>query len=307
MPRYSIVIVSYNTAALLADCLRAVAAQTDLANTEVIVVDNASSDESVAMVARDFPWVHLIAHSENAGFGIGNNLGVRQSSAPYVLLLNSDAILLEDTGAALVDYLERHEDVIAVAPKIVMTNGERQPRVFGNLPGLWHILMQSLDIGSLFPRIPALAGIDGRDLTRPEQNVGWISGVCIAMRRSDYEAVAGFDPALFMYCEDIELCWRLSKRGGRIVRLDRHGVLHLGGGSSRGLAGQLRNAVMQQQNLLQIIAKHEGKATSLAARALIFGGLVMRTCAGLAVVPRRGFANNLLLRTSLRRMRALFA
>ena len=228
----SVVIASYRREDLLRQCLASIVKHSDMTRTEIVVVDDHSDDDAatVAMVRNEFPFVRLQVLRRNAGFGVANNLGVEASSAPYVMLLNNDAVLLDDAGGGLVRFLEERPDVACVSPRIVLRNGARQPRVFGNLPSVWRVAMQSLGLGALFPGVSLLAGVDGQDRPQPVNGeVGWVSGVCMAMRRSDFLAVGGFDPTFFMYCEDVDLCARLSERG-RIVRLDDHPVLHLGGG-----------------------------------------------------------------------------
>lgn len=302
MPDLAVVVVNYNTAALLRDCLSAIYAVANRASIEVIVVDNASVDGSVTMVREAFPDVHLLTQSTNLGFGTANNVGVASASAPYVMLLNSDAVLLEDTGAALVQYLRDHPDVMCAGPRIVLPNGERQDRAFGNLPSLWRVLLQCLNISRVFPWFRAIEGIDGRHRPGPEDDVGWITGVCMVMRRADFQAVGGFDPSIFMYCEDIDLCARFSQKGGRVVRVDRYAVLHHGGASSPSVASQLRNAVWQQTNLLKIVRARSGRPAALVARVLLFVGMVLRLAAGVALIPKRGVRDNVTLRSSWLRL-----
>jgi N-acetylglucosaminyl-diphospho-decaprenol L-rhamnosyltransferase len=205
----------------------------------------------------------------------------------------------------LVRFLEEHENVKCAGPRIVLPNGERQLRVFGNLPSLWRIAMQSLYLGLLFPGIPVLEGVDGRDRPGPMDDVGWISGVCMVMRRLDFIAVGGFDPTFFLYCEDVDLCSRLSQRGGKIVRIDNHPVLHYGGASSPLIAAQLRNSLLQQRNLLKIVRRRSGRSASAAASLLISLGLLLRIVVGVAHIPTRGLRNNVLLRSSWLRIRDL--
>ena len=302
-PGLAVIVVSYNTAHLLRECLTAILDHSG--DAEIVVVDNASADGSAAMVQREFPSVRLIAQARNTGFGAANNVGVQAAAAEFVMLLNSDAILLEDTGRALVDYLRAHPDVICAAPRIVLPNGERQARVFGNQPSLWRIATQALYLSALFPGSESLAGIDGREPNTAEATVGWISGVCMVMRRTDFLAASGFDPEIFMYCEDVDLCGRLARPGSRIVRVDRFAVRHYGGASSPTLAAELRNAVWVQRNLLRVVRRRSGRGAAYAARLLISVGLILRVAAGLAAVPKRGVRNNRLLRTSWLRMRDL--
>jgi GT2 family glycosyltransferase len=271
--------------------------------TEIIVVEDASRDNgaTIAMTQREFPSVRLLALAENVGFCAANNLGVAASSAPYVMLLNNDAVLLSDTGGSLVRFLQEHPDVTCVGPRIVLPNGARQPRVFGNLPSLWRIAMQSLYLGQLFAHVPILEGVDGLERSDLVRDVGWISGVCMVMRRLDYRAVGGFDPSFYMYCEDMDLCSRL-KAYGRIVHLDEHPVLHYGGGVASSIDAQLRNSLLQQRNLLKIVSRRSGRVTAHAARLLISLGLLLRILAGLALIPRRGLKGNIVLRSSWLRL-----
>jgi GT2 family glycosyltransferase len=305
MPSVSVVICTLNREALLRECLASIARMSDPQETEIIVVDNGSVDDTVAMVRREFPTVRLLVQSKNVGFCVANNIGVAASSAPYVMLLNSDAVLLSDTAGNLVRFLKEHDDVKCVGPRIVLPSGERQPRVFGNLPSLWRIAMQSLYLGQLFPRTPAFEGIDGRDRPGPVDDVGWISGVCMVMRRLDFIAAGGFDPTFFIYCEDVDLCSRLSQRGGRIVRVDADPVLHYGGGSSPLISAQLRNSLLQQRNLLKVVRGRSGRLASGLAALLISLGLLLRIAVGVARIPTRGIQSNVLLRSSWVRIRDL--
>jgi GT2 family glycosyltransferase len=298
----SIVIVSYNTVGILRDCLQAALLHSRALPTQIIVVDNASSDGSASMVQREFPSVHLIEAGANLGFGAANNLGVKATQAPFVLLLNSDAILHSDTGAALVDYLQRHPDVACVGPRIMLRDGRRQPKVFGEQPTLWRVSMQNLGLNRLFPRSRLLRGVDSDHLSGPEMDTGWISGVCMAMRREDFVRIGGFDESIFMYCEDIDLCSRLQQRGGRIVHLDTQAVTHWLGASSKTTAARVRNAVWQQRNMLKIVERRNGRAAGYAARLVLLGGQGLRVLAGLALAPRDGLEDNLLLRASCSRV-----
>jgi O-antigen biosynthesis protein len=302
MPTVSVIICTYNREALLRKCLTSIIRTSDMHATEIVVVDNASVDDTAAMVRREFPTARLLVQNENVGFCVANNIGVAASSTPYVMLLNSDAVLLGDTAGNLVRFLEEHHDVKCAGPRIVLPSGERQPRVFGNLPSLWRIAMQSLYLGLLFPRIPVLEGVDGRDRPGPVDDVGWISGVCMAMRRLDFIAVGGFDPTFFIYCEDVDLCSRLSECGGRIVRADNHPVLHYGGGSSPLIAAQLRNSLLQQRNLLKIVRRRSGRLACGAASLLIALGLLLRIAVGVTRIPTRGLRSNVLLRSSCLRI-----
>ncbi|HEY4067458.1 MAG TPA: glycosyltransferase family 2 protein, partial [Burkholderiaceae bacterium] len=246
-PRVAIVVVNYRTAQITCECLDAVAKYVAAGTCEVIVVDNASGDGSAETIRCRHPQAVLIEEARNLGFGEGNNRGVAVATAPYVVLLNSDAILGMDTPNRLVDHLAAHPEVGCVGPRVNLPDGTRQPRIRGNRPSPRRAILQSLGLSRLSPLWHGLDGIDCEGPAEPIAPVGWISGVCMAMRTSDYRAIGGFDAAFFMYCEDIDLCLRMQQHRGEIVHVDDWPLVHLGGASSRPIAKRLRNAVWQQR------------------------------------------------------------
>ncbi len=305
-PKLAIVVVNHNTADLTCECLDAVHRFVPMDTAEVIVVDNGSSDGSARRLGQRFPRATLVCLQSNVGFGEGSNRGVEAASATYVILLNSDAILHMNTPAALAEYLESHPEVACVGPRIELPDGSPQPRVFGGLPSPWRVAMQSWGLSRLLPGWRLFDGIDGLRTEGRVTEVGWISGVCMAMRRSDYQAVGGFDPAFFMYCEDIDLCARLGRRFGRIMHVDDWAVTHLGGASSRPEAARLRNAVWQQRNLLRIVAREYSPAAQWLAGAAMVPGHLLRLAAGGLALLRSGGKDRLLLRSAWLRLLDLF-
>ncbi|MHB8544437.1 MAG: glycosyltransferase family 2 protein [Leptospirales bacterium] len=298
----SIIIVSYNTVDILRECLTSVMAHCDPETTEVIVVDNASRDGSCMMIRREFPGVRLVALTDNTGFGGGNNAGVEVAITPFIVLLNSDAILSCDIATPLARYLEDHPGVACVGPRIALPDGRSQPKTFGNQPSVWRVAMQSTGLNRVFPKCQLLAGVDGEHRYSADMTVGWLSGVCMAMRREHFMNIGGFDSRFFMYCEDIDLSRRLAIYG-RIVSLDTYPVLHYGGASSKTLASRVRNAVWQQRNLLKIISDTSGVFSMLLARLIILPGLLLRLFIGLAIIPKSGTRNNFILLAAWARLR----
>lgn len=298
-PLLSIILVSYNTEALLRECLASVYAHTHGCSFEVIVVDNASQDGSVAMLRNEFPAVRCIEAGANLGFGAGNNLGAAQARGDYLLFLNSDTVLLEDTAAALLEHLQKQPGVACVGPRILWPDGRLQPQAFGHLPSPWRLLMQAC--GGQALGLAACEGVDGRHRRGPWQDVGWLSGVCIALRREHFAAVGGFDPRFFMYAEDVALCGRLA-RFGKIRLIDAAGLRHYGGASSPRRDSRIRNAVWQQRHILQVCADEFGRPALHLGRLAVGLGLLLRCAAGLLRIPRQGLHDNLLLAASLARL-----
>ena len=302
-PRMAIVVVNYRTPTLTCQTLDAVKRQVVPGSYELIVVDNASGDDSRELIGHAHPDAVLIAAGANLVFGAVNNLGVDAATAPYLVLLNSDAILGSDTPTRMVEFLAANPEVACVGPRVNLPDGTRQPKVAGNLPSPWRTTMQSLGASRLSPFWRGFDGIDIESVTDRITPVGWVSGVCMAMRTADYRAVGGFDPAFFMYCEDIDLCLRLSRRHGKIVHVDDWPITHLGGASSPTVGKRVRNAVWQQRNLLMILRQEYGPLGTLAARLGLLPGHCLRLTAGLARFGRDG---NYLLYAAWARLLDLF-
>lgn len=291
MPPISVVIVNYNTADYLRECLASIYQWMD-GKTEVIVVDNASTDGSVAMVKADFPQVKLIQSEKNIGFGLGNNLGVQHASQPYVFLFNSDAFLQMDSATALLSYMQKNQDVRCVTPKVVLPKTfEIQPKTFGFTPTLKRVFMQSIGLNRLFKYQPFFRGIDGEARWTREMAVGWVSGVCMLMRREDFLKVGGFDARFFMYCEDVELCMKLGKLG-KIILLDDYPIVHYGGASAKTITAKVRNSVLQQRHLLMILRDDQGLIAAFCARIIMLLGMAMRLIAATIQIPKNGFSQN---------------
>lgn len=296
----SIIIVSYNTRDLLQGCLASVFAATRGISFEVIVVDNASSDDSTAMLASSYPQVRLICNTANAGFGAASNIGAEAACGRHLLLLNSDAVLTADTGAGLAAFLDAHPDAGCVGPRIELMDGRPQPRSFGSQPSLRALFNETFLLSRLFrgsSLFPAICSDmpEGR-LSR----VGWVSGVCMALPRSAYRQAAGFDPGYFMYAEDMDLCLRLKKLGWATYHIDDFPVRHLLGGSTKTDAEAVRNSLLQQRNFLRLLGSVMSRRSCAMARLLLAAGLMLRIVAGVGLAAAgRG---SLLLRTSRARL-----
>ncbi len=255
----SIVIVSWNTAPLLADCLRSLPAGADGQAAETIVVDNASADGSADLVAREFPQVRLIRNSENLGFGRANNQGLRASAGRYALLLNSDTVVKPGALSALVQYMDSNPAVGACSPRLVRPDGTPQPYAFGHDPTLTYLLRRAVN-QLLFRRYLhdwAVSAV---------QEVDWVSGACLLARREAADRVGLLDENIFMYFEDNDWCLRLRQAGWKICYYPEAEVMHLGGQSLR------QNPAAQAAyagSLRYFYAKHYSRPAQWALRLLL--------------------------------------
>ncbi len=232
-PGVSVVIVSWNVAALLRECLHSLLGQSEIPETEmeVIVVDNASSDGSADMVASEFPQVRLVRNSVNVGFGAANNDGLAIARSHTVLLLNPDTVVNKDTVRVMRDTLLMDPAVAMVGCRLLNSDGTLQRWTAGGFPTLGRLLRHSFLIGVAFPSSSPCAGLFLESDVGADMDVDWVSGACMAVR---LEALDGllFDSRYFMYGEDMELCHRLSRAGWLIRYTPRTSITHHQGRST---------------------------------------------------------------------------
>lgn len=240
MARLSALVVSYNVAPLLRRCLASLSEA-----TEILVVDNASSDGSVAMVRAEFPRVRLIPLAENRGFSAGVNEAARAATGDLFLLLNPDAEVPPNALARMVAAIEARPAAAAIGLRQVNADGTFQLS-FGPPPSLplellRFIVQRRLDAGDR-----RLAGFIDRRFSRPRR-VPWVAGSALLVRREAFEAVGGFDEGFFLYFEDIDFCLRLAQRGGMVVYVPSVTVVHHRGRSAAASPGPASRAYRESQ------------------------------------------------------------
>lgn len=287
----AVITVSYNTRDLLADCLASVFAGFEQSGLrgEVWVVDNASSDGSAEMVRRRFPTVQLIAHDENIGFAAGNNLALRTmgfgqpdppdqvAMARQILFLNPDTRVVGDALGCLVRFLDAGvadpatKGAGAAGARLVHGDGSFQHSAFA-FPGLAQIFLdffplhhKLLDsrVNGRYPRRLYGAG-------RPFK-VDHPLGAALMVRREALAQVGGFDERFFMYCEEIDLCYRIRSAGWQIYCVPEAEIVHLAGQSTRQFRDRMFVALWRSRILMY--EKHRGAAFRKAARWLVDLGL----------------------------------
>lgn len=230
-PDLTIIIVSWNVRELLYACLQSVAHEQDSLSLEVVVVDSASADGSAAMVAEQFPWVHLIACEHNVGFPRGNNLGLAAANGRYVLLLNPDTEIRPGALATMVNYLDAHSDVGVVGPQLLNSDGTVQSSR-RRFPTLLTGLFESTWLQDIAPQA-VLRHFYALDLPDNETaDVDWVVGACLMTRRDVVKRVGMLDEDYFMYSEELDWCRRMKMAGWRVIYLPAAQVLHHYGKSS---------------------------------------------------------------------------
>jgi GT2 family glycosyltransferase len=249
----SIVIVNYNVKYFLEQCLHSVERASRNMETEVFVVDNNSVDGSCAMVQEKFSWVKLIRNDENLGFSVANNQAIRESSGKYVLLLNPDTVIEEDTLDKCMSYMDEHPDAGGLGVKMIDGNGEFLPESKRALPSPGVAFYKIFGLSRLFPKSRIFGRYHLGYLDRDKvHSIDILPGAFLMLRKSALDEVGLLDETFFMYGEDIDLSYRLIKAGYKNIYFPETTIIHYKGESTK--KGSL-NYVMTFYNAMRIFAR----------------------------------------------------
>jgi hypothetical protein len=274
----SVVILNWNARAYLTVALDSIYRQQWEKTVEVIVVDNASRiDDSVEAVRRDYPWVHLIENPTNIGFSAGNNVGLRSARGRYILFLNPDTVVHTGAFDRLVEWMDAHPKVGAAGPKLLNEDGSLQSscRAF---PSFGAGLFRNTLLGRLFPNNPWSRSYLMQDFRHDQENaVDWLSGSALLVRREAIEQAGPWDESYFMYCEDVDLCYRLKQTGWDRYYVPEATITHRIGGSSDWAQG----AMIRQHHgsMLRFYFKHYAHGIGLLLAPLAVLGVGLRALA----------------------------
>jgi N-acetylglucosaminyl-diphospho-decaprenol L-rhamnosyltransferase len=233
-PALSVVIVSWNVRPLLERCLASVlhSAEDSQLSCELVVVDNASSDGSADMVRQRFPVAKLLVAEANLGFTRGNNLGLAQAGGDHLLLLNPDTEIIGNALAVLVQHMDAQPDMGVLGPRLLFPDGRTQPSR-RRFPTLATAFVESTVVQQWLPRLPILKRYYMQDRSDDEeQDVDWVVGACMLVRRQAWEQVGPLDERFFMYSEELDWCRRFKAGGWRVAYLPSALVIHYEGQSS---------------------------------------------------------------------------
>lgn len=217
MLELTVTICSWNTRDDLRACLRSLEEVRGEAEFEVIVVDNNSGDFSADMVAEEFPWVRLERLFKNLGFAGGHNHAIALRQAPHVFPLNSDTIVHPGALRRVLDFAYAHPDYGIIGPKLLNPDGTLQMSC-RRFPNPVAALFRNTPIGKLFPNNRFVRTYLMEDWDHSKQcEVDWVSGAAFLVRKEVIDKVGVFDEAYFMFCEDVDWCWRTWKAGFKVV------------------------------------------------------------------------------------------
>ena len=223
----SIIIVNYNTSKLLDDCISSLIGNTTKVIFEIIVVDNASTDDSVALMKLKYPSINLIESKVNLGFGKGNNLGASIANGKYLFLLNTDTLMVNNAVKILFNFMERRTSQEIGACGANLFNLDLTPNFSYSLnyPSLKNIISYRLGLTFFGEK-------DNFNSSKTIKEVAIIIGADFFVRKKVFDLLGGFDPSFFMYVEDGDLCYRINKLNYKLVSVPEAEIIHLQGKSS---------------------------------------------------------------------------
>ncbi len=274
--KLSVIIVSYNVKYYLEQCLHSVFRSTGKDETEVFVVDNASADNTAGHIARRFPkeqypQLHFIANKTNEGFGRANNKALKKSKGKYVLFLNPDTLLAEDTINTCLEFMESHKDAGALGTRMLKPTGEFAPESRRGLPTPFTAFCKLTGLSRLFPHSKILGRYYMSFLdNRKTGKIDVVSGAFMMVSQSVLQETGGFDETFFMYGEDIDLSYRITKAGYQNYYLPAN-ILHYKGESTEKTS--FRYVYVFYEAMLIFFNKHYkhiGLPCSIAIKSAIF-------------------------------------
>lgn len=252
----SIVIVSWNTKDILRDCLCSVYENTSGLSFEVIVIDNASADASAQMVAEEFGDAVLIANTDNRGFAAANNQGMKIARGRYVLLLNSDTVVLDRAIEKMIDFADSKPKTGVAGCRVLNPDMTLQPTCF-KYPSILNMTLSCSYLYKIFPK----SRFFGRErMTWWNRNdtrqVDVVTGCFMLVRRSAIDRVGLMDERFLMYAEETDWCYRFRQAGWEIYYTPSAQIIHLGGQSSKQVRSAMRTEVVV--SVLKFMKKHHG-------------------------------------------------
>jgi GT2 family glycosyltransferase len=236
MKKLSIIIVHFRKPPILRLCLKSIKNSVKDLNYEVIVVDSSTSEESQNLVIEEFPGVKLIPFKENTGYSKGVNTGIREAEGEYILVLNPDAVITDNSPNKMIELLENNPDIGMVGPALLHFNSTPQQSCFRFYTPMT-VVCRRTPLGKFpyFKNILQRFTLKDKDLTKL-QDVDWIMGSAMMMRHKDLEKIGLMDERFFMYFEDVDWCRRFWENGLRVVYYPEAKVYHyLAQSSRRGL------------------------------------------------------------------------
>jgi GT2 family glycosyltransferase len=275
----SVIIVNYNVKHFLEQCLASVRRAVEGMAAEVIVVDNHSTDGSVAYLQPLFPEVQFMALTNNPGFAKANNLALPHCRGQYVLFLNPDTIIAEDTLSKTIAFMEAHPNAGALGIRMIDGSGRFLPESKRGFPSPFTSLCKQLGLHQLFPHSKTFARYYLGHLPNDATNeVAVLAGAFMLLRKEVLDGVGSFDEQFFMYGEDIDLSYRITQAGWKNYFFADSTIIHFKGESTA--KQSLQYVKVFYQAMLLFVKKHFQGRGALLYRLLLYAGIALRGMVG---------------------------
>lgn len=282
----SIIIVNWNGRDLLTKCLKCVESTVKKVSYETFVVDNNSSDGSQEMVRRDFSNVKLIANTDNVGFATANNQAMEVSQGRYVLLLNSDAFVNENTLDTMVEFMDTHPDAGMASCKLLYEDGSLQ-RSCATFPTLATELFIALGFDKIFAKSSLFGKYQMTDWNYDDtREVDVIMGAFMMVRASLIPRIGMMDKSFFMYSEEVDWCYRFKAAGSKVYFYPDVTCVHLWGGSSK--AVKVESLLRLYKARVQFFRKHYGGVNAFLYKVILEFNAFIRVGPGALYYLTRG-------------------
>ena len=259
----SIIIVSFNTRDLTIECIRSIVRTVKKNSYEIIVVDNNSEDDSVSEILKlKLANLKLIQNKENVGFSRANNIGVKEARGRFVLFLNTDTVVYENTIDGVVEFMDHNKDAGAATCFVRLPSGRLDDASHRGFPTPWRALSHFSSLSKLFKKSKIFAGysLGHLDLNKTHE-VDALAGAFMLVRREAGEQVRWWDEDFFWYGEDIDFCYRLKERGWKIYFVPEFEILHY-----KGVSGGLKKDSKSYSTATREIRKRAHEARFAAMR-----------------------------------------
>lgn len=284
----SIIVVTYRNAAHIGACVAAARRAAPAVPTELIIVDNASGDDTAAAAKDAAPDAQVVEHDRNGGFAAGCHVGAARAHGRRLLFLNPDAVPAPGSVDALLDCAQRHPDAGIVGGRCLRPDGSADPRSWWGRPSLWSTLCFALLLSSAFPgsrRFDPESPVPWSGAPDEERRVPIVTGAFMLVDRAVWDRLTGFDQAFFMYGEDADLCLRAAAAGYRPMVTARAAFEHPGGASST----SPRKLRLLFTGKVTLIRRHFPRGGRALGVRLLLTGVLLRAVAGrlLAAQPDR--------------------
>jgi GT2 family glycosyltransferase len=270
----SVIIVNYNSTVLLKNCLNSIYEFTKEINYEIIVVDNYSMGGDIEEQLKNYERIKLIKNDVNRGFGTANNQGAENAKGKYLLFLNNDTILFENTIKKIFDFAEASEENNIIGCKLLNEDRSIQKSVF-DFPSLLNVFTSNFFLYLLFPRSQYFNKyhLMNKGINKIKK-VDVVTGAFLFLERNTFESLNGFDERFFFYMEETDLCIRHRKNHGRVIYYPETAIIHLKGKSAKG-ESWFKNKY-QSLSTIKYFQKHFSRIPYLLAIVFHYAGLLLR-------------------------------